>query len=128
MANGKWQIRRVPRCDRVQKTSGTAKLLCFCRLPAAASKPRCMKSFCVRTKLFIPLVLSFCWLAATRAQPVLPPGPTTDGDGSWRPAGDNLKTKWAQQVRPDHVLPEYPRPELERAQWQNLNGLWDYAI
>ena len=26
------------------------------------------------------------------------------------------------------MLPEYPRPELERPQWQNLNGLWDYAI
>jgi len=46
----------------------------------------------------------------------------------WRPAGDNLKTEWAQQLRPDSILPEYPRPELERPQWQNLNGLWDYAV
>ena len=29
---------------------------------------------------------------------------------------------------PQNVLPEYPRPIMERQQWLNLNGLWDYAI
>ncbi|HEY0789553.1 MAG TPA: glycoside hydrolase family 2 TIM barrel-domain containing protein [Chthoniobacterales bacterium] len=47
---------------------------------------------------------------------------------AWQPAGEELKTRWSEQVRPDRVLPEYPRPELERTEWQNLNGLWDYAI
>ncbi|MDR3228581.1 MAG: hypothetical protein LBT53_04125 [Puniceicoccales bacterium] len=46
----------------------------------------------------------------------------------WKPAGDKIKTKWAAEVSPDKVLPEYPRPRLVRDQWQNLNGLWDYAI
>ena len=46
----------------------------------------------------------------------------------WAPAGDKLKTKWAEQVNPQNVLPEYPRPLLERGQWVNLNGLWEYAI
>ena len=47
---------------------------------------------------------------------------------NWQPAGDKIKTSWAEKVDPANPLPEYPRPALERAQWLNLNGLWDYAI
>src|ERR1041385_8621373 len=39
-----------------------------------------------------------------------------------------LVTKWAAEVTPDNVLPEYPRPQLARERWQNLNGLWNYAL
>ena len=46
----------------------------------------------------------------------------------WAPAGDKIKTQWAETVDPQNVLPEYPRPLLERTLWTNLNGLWDYAI
>ncbi len=46
----------------------------------------------------------------------------------WHPAGDKLKTKWASEIDVNNVLPEYPRPIMERAEWQNLNGLWNYAI
>ncbi|MDD3357155.1 MAG: glycoside hydrolase family 2 TIM barrel-domain containing protein [Dysgonamonadaceae bacterium] len=46
----------------------------------------------------------------------------------WHPAGDKIKTKWASQIDVNNVLPEYPRPIMERADWQNLNGLWNYAI
>ena len=28
----------------------------------------------------------------------------------------------------DTPLDEYPRPQMVRAQWQNLNGLWQYAV
>ena len=37
-------------------------------------------------------------------------------------------TRWAAEVSPTNALPEYPRPQLVRADWLNLNGLWDYAI
>ncbi len=37
-------------------------------------------------------------------------------------------SKWAQEVSPGTVLPEYPRPMMERKDWMNLNGLWDYAV
>jgi hypothetical protein len=40
----------------------------------------------------------------------------------------HLRTKWASDVTPDHVLPDYPRPQMARTQWTNLNGTWDYAI
>lgn len=46
----------------------------------------------------------------------------------WKPAGDKIKTQWAAKVNPANPLPEYPRPQLVRAEWQNLNGLWNYAI
>ncbi len=37
-------------------------------------------------------------------------------------------TRWAVEVTPENVHGEYPRPQLVREPWQNLNGLWDYAI
>lgn len=46
----------------------------------------------------------------------------------WKPAGDKIKTKWADEINPKNVLAEYPRPIMERQDWKNLNGLWDYAI
>lgn len=46
----------------------------------------------------------------------------------WSPQGDKLKTKWAEKIDVNNVLSEYPRPIMERSDWKNLNGLWDYAI
>jgi hypothetical protein len=39
-----------------------------------------------------------------------------------------LATRWTADVTPDRVLPEYPRPQLMRPDWLNLNGFWDYAV
>ena len=47
---------------------------------------------------------------------------------SWQPAGDHIRTPWADQVDPSAPLPEYPRPLMQRTDWINLNGLWDYAV
>ena len=49
-------------------------------------------------------------------------------NAQYKPAGDKIKTQWADQVSPDKVLPEYPRPLMTREHWANLNGLWNYAI
>ncbi|MEU3338585.1 PA14 domain-containing protein [Streptomyces sp. NPDC006668] len=38
-----------------------------------------------------------------------------------------LRTRWADQVGPDNAHPEYPRPQLTRADWRNLNGRWQFA-
>lgn len=46
----------------------------------------------------------------------------------WSPKGDKIKTRWAETIDVNNVLPEYPRPIMERAEWKNLNGLWDYAV
>ena len=47
---------------------------------------------------------------------------------TWKPAGDKIMTEWGENIDPNNVLPEYPRPQLVRGEWINLNGLWDYAI
>src|SRR4051812_41352261 len=47
---------------------------------------------------------------------------------AWETVEGPLKTRWTKEVRPDNVLPEYPRPQMVRKDWTNLNGLWEYAI
>jgi len=39
-----------------------------------------------------------------------------------------IESRWAKEVSPTNALKEYPRPQLERKNWQNLNGLWNYVI
>jgi len=39
-----------------------------------------------------------------------------------------IQTRWAKEVSPTNALKEYPRPQLVRSNWTNLNGLWNYAI
>ncbi|MCK5738464.1 beta-galactosidase, partial [bacterium] len=46
----------------------------------------------------------------------------------WQPTNLALSTPWTADVTPENAWPEYPRPQLVREQWRNLNGLWDYAI
>ena len=47
---------------------------------------------------------------------------------TWHAAEGPLKTRWAADVSPGKAHPEYPRPQLVRSDWMNLNGLWDLAI
>jgi hypothetical protein len=54
--------------------------------------------------------------------------PVAFGEAGWHPAPGPLMTRWAAEVSPTNALPDYPRPQLVRAQWLNLNGLWDYAV
>lgn len=46
---------------------------------------------------------------------------------AWLPKAPPLSTPWTQLVGPNNALPEYPRPQLTRTRWQNLNGLWGYT-
>lgn len=46
----------------------------------------------------------------------------------WKMAKGPLATRWAKDVTPDNVHQEYPRPQMRREKWTNLNGLWKYAI
>ena len=46
----------------------------------------------------------------------------------WQPAGNRIATEWKAEVNPENAWKEYPRPQLVRNKWMNLNGLWQYAI
>lgn len=39
-----------------------------------------------------------------------------------------MKTKWGEALDKGHILQEYPRPQLRRDSYINLNGVWEYAI
>ncbi|MGH6615376.1 glycoside hydrolase family 2 protein [Sphingomonas sp.] len=70
----------------------------------------------------VPLLCLF----ALFAPPAAAQGPAaTPGDQVYT---SDLVTRWGREVTPDTAWRSYPRPQLKRAQWQNLNGLWDYAI
>ncbi|CAN5220433.1 glycoside hydrolase family 2 TIM barrel-domain containing protein [soil metagenome] len=47
---------------------------------------------------------------------------------TWKPVEGRIMSKWAEDVDPQNVLPEYPRPNMVRQKWQNLNGIWQYSI
>lgn len=46
----------------------------------------------------------------------------------WKPVEGNIMTRWAKEVSPQNAHEEYPRPQMVRSRWMNLNGLWDYAV
>ncbi|MET9619618.1 AbfB domain-containing protein [Streptomyces sp. NPDC006464] len=60
------------------------------------------------------------------------PGPAHAGPralaAAWNPQPSPMTTPWTQQVPVDQPLPEYPRPQLTRPDWANLNGIWDFAV
>jgi len=66
--------------------------------------------------LFITLLLFFLGIKIAAAQT------------NWQLQPVPLQTRWAEEVSPDNALKEYPRPQMTRQNWTNLNGLWDYAI
>lgn len=52
----------------------------------------------------------------------------SEADKTWQAGKGMLTTRWTAEVSPQNAWPEYPRPQMVRKDWLNLNGLWDYAI
>ena len=73
--------------------------------------------FFMDMKKFLPImaVLAIA-VACTENQPTY----------DWTPAGGHILTEWGESLDVTNVLPEYPRPQMVRKQWMNLNGFWDY--
>jgi len=66
---------------------------------------------CTRLALLVPLLTAPAAAAA-----------------DWQPKQAPLMTKWAKDVDPAKPHPEYPRPQMVRKDWLNLNGLWEFAV
>ncbi|MBO4444347.1 MAG: DUF4965 domain-containing protein [Bacteroidaceae bacterium] len=90
---------RVPICDWHWTTSGE------------------MRGFRARS------VIGGYWMKVLMDKHVSP-----ESNNSWHPADTTVLTKWGLQLDTANVLPEYPRPLLQRSEWQSMNGLWDCAV
>ncbi|MCA9216477.1 MAG: hypothetical protein KDB27_25585 [Planctomycetales bacterium] len=69
----------------------------------------------MKTKLAIMIFLAASLSASVRAD-------------DWSPVKDSMMTKWGEAVQADAAWQEYPRPQLVRKKWVNLNGLWNYSV
>lgn len=68
-----------------------------------------------RKAIFVPII--FLLLAV-----LLLPFPARGWQLKYAP----LMTDWAQLVDTNAPLPEYPRPQMVRPDWLNLNGVWQF--
>jgi len=66
-------------------------------------------------RFYLSVALAFAVFASCRA-------------ADWQPAKGPLTTPWTNRVKASDPLPEYPRPQMVRHDWQNLNGLWQFAV
>ena len=55
-------------------------------------------------------------------------GPVTEQANATSPFKSDLITPWGADVTAENAWTEYPRPQLRRDQWTNLNGHWDYTV
>ena len=85
--------------------------------------------------LLLPRSRRRWWLTALSAVLALLAGTALTGSGTaaaapraWTPKPAPMTTPWTDQVSVDNPLPEYPRPQLTRPDWANLNGIWDFAV
>ena len=79
-------------------------------------------AFMPHVRLWPACVLFACALALS-GQPL-----ASQGAPPWRPQRGPLDTRWTRLVSSKNAHPEYPRPQMVRPDWLNLNGLWEYAI
>src|SRR4029453_10833281 len=69
------------------------------------------------------LTVMLMWLPQQQAPPAQPPPQPASPVPATR-----LQTRWAANLDRARVLPEYPRPQMVREKWQNLNGEWTFAL
>ncbi len=72
--------------------------------------------------------ITFEWSSPSQAREVVPKSQlySTQTNQGWQMKQGKLMTDFAAQIDPIHTLPEYPRPQLQRKDWLNLNGVWQY--
>ncbi|HWD91450.1 MAG TPA: glycoside hydrolase family 2 TIM barrel-domain containing protein [Verrucomicrobiae bacterium] len=83
-----------------------------------------MMKISLKLRSLNPLPGLACLLAVAGLLLVNSPAHASD----WQAVPGKMMTRWGGQVTPGNAWREYPRPQFERKEWKNLNGLWDYAI
>ena len=82
------------------------------------------------------IALSLCcttplWVAdaapASKTKPVKALAHTSFS-AEWQPVAGSMLTEWGENISPDNAWTEYPRPQMVRKNWTNLNGMWEYSI
>nr|WP_069853738.1 LamG-like jellyroll fold domain-containing protein [Actinoalloteichus hymeniacidonis] len=66
-------------------------------------------------------------MSALLATAFVSPVASAQESEGWEMAEPRMTTPWTHEVSPDNALPEYPRPQLTRRDWENLNGVWEFA-
>jgi hypothetical protein len=75
-----------------------------------------------------PILAVLAAVSATVLSVTVAPGSSAaPASAGWQPKTPPISTPWTNQVGPDNALPQYPRPQLTRSQWRNLNGVWQFA-
>ena len=77
---------------------------------------------------FTAILLLSPWGALHGAEPPAVAPQPGNANADWKPAAGPLMTRWAKDLSVSSALPEYPRPQMVRKEWLNLNGLWDLKL
>lgn len=60
-------------------------------------------------------------------QPPSQPATLQPRETGWKPKTSPLETPWTHAVSSEAPLPDYPRPQMTRPTWVNLNGVWQFS-
>lgn len=80
-----------------------------------------------RSRGWRPLLASVLAVLLTTSMATTASAADAAADGGWHKLEPPLSTPWTDEVGPDNAHPDYPRPQLTRHRWHNLNGVWQYG-
>lgn len=88
--------------------------------------PRALTEGRIRSRLIVTVVALLLLSVSALITGTATASPP-DSDGGWHMGQLRMTTPWTNDVSPTNALPEYPRPQLTRDRWQNLDGVWQFA-
>ena len=82
------------------------------------------------SNIFLPLILSSIGLILIILVVIILTfsSKKNNSNNKWEPQGNHIKTKWSYEIDINNVFPEHPRPNFQRNDWINLNGLWEFTV